>query len=79
MSQIETPARKAQRRRAWAIFQLRGLHARTFILTGWRRRIGMWVIDQELARLGAETEAARRERRYGLDALPEPDFAEIPF
>lgn len=58
-----TPAQQAARRRNFRVFQLRGLHAQVRLLTGWRRKVAMWLVDRELMAVGAEPETARQRAR----------------
>lgn len=52
--QEQTPAQVAATRRNFKVFNLRGLHALCYHLTGVRRTIAHMLIDAELARLGAD-------------------------
>lgn len=64
--QKRTRAQDAATMRNLGIYQLRGLHAQSHILRGWRRKLVQWVIDRELANRGAMTmsqqQAALREK-----------------
>ncbi|BCA57727.1 hypothetical protein [Sphingomonas sp. HMP6] len=69
-----SPAQKIAHQRAFQIFQLRGLYALSYRLTGVRRKAVQLLIDQELALHGAETEGAReavraaeREAQHRID------------
>lgn len=64
-----SPAQKAAGERNFRIFMLRGLHAQMRLLTGRRRELARKLVDEELAALGAETQARRLEHRrakYGF-------------
>lgn len=84
--QKRTEKQDAATQRNMRIFQLRGLYSHTYLLTAWRRKIAQWLVDDELARMGAKTEAERtadREAAWALadylDKRREEMFAEIPF
>ena len=77
MTYVPTPRRKEQRERAWRIFQLRGLYHQVYILTGWRRRVAQWLVDEQLRMLGAETQSERMRRNVRQWELE--DETEIPF
>ena len=72
-----TPAQKAASNRNFRIFQLRGLHAQMFLLTGKRRDAAQKLVDQELVVMGAATQDQHREASFAKWAkLNESD---IPF
>ena len=58
-----TEAQKKARLRNWRICKMRALYALSTMLTGWRRKVALFAIDAEIARLGAETQARRELRR----------------
>lgn len=65
---------RAARERNWRIRRLRGFSANAALLRPDRAETVRAIVDEELAEVGAETEAARRERwRKELDAA----FAEL--
>lgn len=39
--------------RNWRIFRLRGLRCQIHLLTGWRLKVALWLIDRELLAMGA--------------------------
>lgn len=80
-----TAAQEAQSRRAFRLFQLRGLYALAGMLTPNRRRLVQILIDQEIESLGAVPQARREaeqratwDREYQLGQAT-PEFDEIPF
>ncbi len=83
----QSPAQEKATQRAFLIFRLRGLWELSFILTGDRQERVKAAIDEELVRLGAEPQTARREaNRRAFEAElasrdPADDFAdvELPF
>lgn len=54
-----TPAQQKAQQRNFYIFRLRGLHSQMWLLTGWRRKLGQFLVDLELRRLGAESQTER--------------------
>lgn len=73
--------------RNWRIFRLRGLRAQTTILTGWRLKLALWLIDRELLAMGATVKPKRpyawrgrfNPHRKPDPAYVEPEFEELPF
>lgn len=72
-----TAAQRAATNRNFRIFRLRGLHAQLWMLTGWRRKVAQWLVDRELALIGAETEGRRRKQRAAKMLRIESN--ELPF
>ena len=81
-----TPAQISAQNRNWRIFRLRGLRSQTHLLTGWRLKVALWLIDREIVAMGA-TVKPKRPYAWGLrgpfnphgsayDAQPE--FDEVP-
>lgn len=54
-----TPAQIRAQNRNWRIFRLRGLRAQVHLLTKWRLRLALWLIDRELIAMGATVEPKR--------------------
>lgn len=52
-SRRPTPVQVRAMNRNWRIFRLRGLRAQTTMLTGWRLKLALWLIDRELVAMGA--------------------------
>lgn len=82
-----TEAQQKARRRTWRIIQLRALWVQsTHVQTKWRLWLIRWLLDGELASMGAEPHGVRfRRQRAEFEAdlkqhrAGPDDFAEIPF
>lgn len=69
-----TEAQQKARRRTWQIIQLRSLWVLSMqVRTPWRLRLIRWLLDGELASLGAEKHSVRfkRQRQEFADDLAE--------
>ena len=82
----QTPAQEAATKRNFRIFQLRGLHAQMYLLTGPRRAMAQELVDLELVAMGADKmEAAglkareKRLRKRAKQRALEIDDDDIPF
>lgn len=82
-----TPAQVKAQNRNWRIFRLRGLREQVRLLTGWRLKVALWLIDRELLAMGATRKPTRpyawrgrfSPHRQPSDIDVQPEFEDLPF